>query len=91
MDNSKNPSYFAILNKNVSKLTGLYGLCEVLGITMQDVIAFGDDYNDYDILQNSGHAVVMANAADGIKEIADDICKSNDEDGVAQWIQKNLL
>lgn len=91
VDNSKDPKYFAILNKKVSKLTGLTDLCHKLGLSMSDVIAFGDDYNDLDILTHAGHAVVVANAVEAIKELTEDICLSNDEDGVADWISRNLL
>ncbi|WP_373119067.1 HAD hydrolase family protein [Holdemania massiliensis] len=91
VDNAKDPSYFAILNKKVSKLAGLSDLCDYLGVNKSDVIAFGDDYNDLDILTHSGHAVVVNNASEDLKSYADDICPSNDEDGVAKWIESSLL
>lgn len=91
VDNSKDPKYFAILNKKVSKLTGLTDICHQLGLSMDDVIAFGDDYNDLDILTHAGHAVVVANAVEAIKALTDDICLSNDEDGVADWVNRRLL
>lgn len=91
VDNAKDPNYFAILNSKVSKLTGLMDLCAHLNIELCDVIAFGDDYNDLDILKAAGHAVVMGNAADELKSCADDLALSNDEDGVADWVERHLL
>lgn len=88
---ASDPKYFAISNCHVSKLRGLNDLCRYLNITLTEVIAFGDDYNDLDILSHSGYAVVVANAQEEIKSVADTICKPNDEDGVADWINENLL
>lgn len=55
------------------------------------MLAFGDDENDYDILKNVGKGVAVANAIPMIKEIADDVAQSNDEDGVAKYIEKELI
>ena len=55
------------------------------------MLAFGDDENDYDILKNVGKGVAVANAIPMIKEIADDVAGSNDEDGVAKYIEKELI
>ena len=44
-----------------------------------------------DILKAAGHAVVMGNAAAELKTYADDLALSNDEDGVADWVEKHLL
>ncbi len=55
------------------------------------MVAFGDDRNDYDILENVGKAVAVANAIPMIKEIADDVAGSNDDGGVAKYIEKELI
>ncbi len=65
-------------------------LGEMLQISMDEMMAFGDDENDYDILKNVGKGVAVANAIPSIKEIADDITQSNDADGVAKYIEKEL-
>ena len=91
VDNAKDPNYFAILNNKVSKLTGLRDLCRHLDISLSEVIAFGDDYNDLDILKAAGWAVVMDNASDDLKLYADDLALSNDKDGVADWVLNHLL
>ena len=63
-------------------------LGELLRIKPEEMIAFGDDENDYEILQNVGKGVAVANAIPKIKEIADAITESNNEDGVAKYIEK---
>ena len=62
----------------------------MLQISKDEMLAFGDDENDYDILKNVGKGIAVANAISLIHEIADDITSSNDEDGVAEYIEKEL-
>jgi hydroxymethylpyrimidine pyrophosphatase-like HAD family hydrolase len=54
-------------------------------------MAFGDDYNDIEMLQRCGTGIAMENGIDEIKKISDYICGSNNKDGVARWIEKNIL
>ncbi len=63
---------------------------ELLHIGLDEMIAFGDDENDFEILKNVGRGVAVANAIPMIQEIADDIAESNNEDGVAKYIDKIL-
>jgi len=55
------------------------------------MIAFGDDENDYEILKYCGKGIAVANAIPMIKEIADDMTESNDNDGVAKYLEKYCL
>ena len=52
------------------------------------MIAIGDNYNDMDMLQYAGVGIAMGNAPDIVKEKADDITATNDEDGVAKALEK---
>lgn len=52
-----------------------------------ELIVFGDGENDISMFQMAGKAIAMANAFDTVKLEADDICRSNDEDGVAQYLE----
>ena len=54
------------------------------------MMAFGDSNNDAAMLQTAGVAVVMDNAYESVKEIADMIAPSNEEDGVAAVIEQML-
>lgn len=80
-----------ILNKEASKVNGVRLVAEMYGISMEDVVAFGDDYNDIEILKNCGLGVAVRNAYDDVKNYADDICESNENDGVAQYINEIIL
>lgn len=77
--------------ENANKETALKILVEHLGIGLCDVIAFGDDMNDLGMLKLAGTAVAVSNAIDEVKAIADDITDSNDDDGVAKYLEKAIL
>ncbi len=74
----------------INKGEGLKILGEKLGIETKDMMAFGDSNNDAAMLQTAGIAVVMDNAYESVKEIADMIAPSNEEDGVAAVIEQML-
>jgi hydroxymethylpyrimidine pyrophosphatase-like HAD family hydrolase len=74
----------------VSKASGLAQLCARLGVRQSEVLAFGDGLNDREMLAWAGHGVAVANADDAVKDIADAVTGSNDEDGVAQVLERTL-
>ena len=78
-------------SKTSTKEQALHTLVHYFGINMSDVIAFGDDTNDIGILKIAGTSVAVFNAIPEVKKIADLITKSNDEDGVAEFLELNLL
>ncbi len=61
-----------------------------LGISPAAVAAFGDDYNDIEMLRECGVGVAVADAIDEAKAVADFICDTGDNDGVAKWIEENV-
>ncbi|MDP4091116.1 MAG: HAD hydrolase family protein, partial [Bacillota bacterium] len=65
--------------------------CERLGIKREEVIAIGDAGNDIDMIRYAGLGVAMDNAFPQVKEAADYITASNEEDGVAQVIERFIL
>jgi Cof subfamily protein (haloacid dehalogenase superfamily) len=84
------PIYLEFLNHAVDKGRGLSELCKYLEVPMERVAAFGDAYNDTEMLQAAGYAVVMENAVEEVKHFGDEICPSNAEDGVAQVLERWL-
>ncbi|BCB80660.1 Cof-type HAD-IIB family hydrolase [Phytohabitans flavus] len=72
----------------VTKAAGLAWFCEQRGIDPAEVVAFGDMPNDVPMLTWAGRAVAVANAHPAVREIADDVTLSNDEDGVAAYLEK---
>lgn len=83
-------AYYDVANIESSKGNAIIKFCEKLNIDLKDTIAIGDDYNDISMFKVVGHSVVMGNANDKIKEYADEITESNDNDGVAVFLEKLL-
>ena len=79
-----------IMNKKATKLNAIRAVADKYGIAMEDVAAFGDDYNDIDMLKGCGIGVAVANALDEVKQAADEVCGSNMDDGVAMWIERRI-
>lgn len=80
-----------IINKNATKEHALEKASEYFSIPLSDIISFGDDINDMNMLKISGIGVAMGNAISTVKEIADYITETNDNEGIAKWINKYLL
>lgn len=80
-----------VLNREATKIKAVEEIAKRHGIQMDEIVAFGDDYNDIDMLQGCGIGVAMGNALDEVKEAADDVCDTNDQDGMARWIEFNVL
>ncbi|GAB3649735.1 fructose-phosphate phosphohydrolase SppA [Echinicola sediminis] len=85
-------TYIEIAPKSISKASALNLLLkEKYDIKMEEVMAFGDNYNDIEMLQAVGHGVAVENAREEVKAIADEITAKNTEDGVAMMIEKYCL
>lgn len=74
--------------KKAAKGGALLNLCAVLGIDVKDSMAFGDGSNDLTMIQAAGIGVAMGNAYPGLKEAADFVTLTCDQDGVAHAIEK---
>lgn len=74
--------------KKATKGGALLNLCQVLGVDVKDTMAFGDGSNDLAMIQNAGIGVAMGNAYPSLKEAADYVTLTCDEDGVAHAIEK---
>ena len=72
----------------ISKASGLASLAEEHGVEAADVVAFGDMPNDLPMLAWAGHAVAVANAHPDVRAAADEVTASNDDDGVAQVLER---
>ena len=85
------PYFLEFLNKKVDKGAGVRALAEKLGIDQSEVICVGDAGNDEHMIRYAGLGVAMGNAFPEIKEMADFITKTNEEDGIAHVIDKFIL
>lgn len=82
------PFFIELVPRGIDKAQSLNRLLGLIGLTSNDMIAFGDGYNDLSMLKLAGIGVAMANAVPEVRAEADFITKSNEEDGVAFAIQK---
>lgn len=81
--------YAFIMPRGVSKYTGVRKLLQQDGLDMSQVLMFGDDENDIELIKESGIGIAMGNALEEIKDFADFVTKTNDENGV-EYMIKNL-
>ncbi len=81
------PFFLELVPKGIDKAQSLRRLLSMVGLAAEDMIAFGDGYNDLSMLQLAGMGVAMANAAPEVREQADYITLSNEEDGVAAALE----
>jgi len=82
---------YGFIVKSAGKMQAIMTLAKSLNITLSQIITFGDDLNDIEMLTQCGYGVAVSNAVDEVKKIADYITESNDNDGVAVFIEKNLF
>lgn len=74
--------------KGVTKALGLQVLCEHLSLTPQQIIAIGDSGNDFEMLELAGYSIVMGNADENIRKIADKIAPDVKDDGLATVLRE---
>lgn len=82
---------FEIVRNGVSKGKALEFLCSRKGICRDEVMAIGDNENDFSMIEFAGMGVAMGNATDYIKSSANYITLGNNEDGVAEAIKRFIL
>ena len=80
-----------VMDKDAQKAKAVKEVAEHFGISLSEVAAFGDDYNDVEMLRDCGTGVAVANAIEEAKTAAGIICGFNDEDGPARWLEENVL
>jgi hypothetical protein len=83
--------YIDLTRIDVNKGSALEILADYLGIDLEETSAIGDQLIDHSMLNCSGHAIAMKNAPDALKQIANWVAPSNDEDGVAWALEKILV
>ena len=80
-----------ISDPGINKGRALVRICEYLGTDLGECIAFGDSMNDAEILQAAGIGIAMGNSEMCVKEIADQVCESCEEDGIAKALERMHL
>lgn len=78
-------------HRNVTKMNAIFSLTKILNIKLDKVSSFGDDYNDAEMIKSCGYGVAVSNASSEAIDAAKYFTLSNDEDGVAKFIQEHFL
>lgn len=86
-----NEDLHKIANVYANKLDAIKIVCDTYNIDLNEVAAFGDDTSDYNLLKEVGMGVAVSNAIDKVKNIANFVCPSNQDDGVAKFIEEHII
>lgn len=84
------PEYLEIMNKAATKAKAIRFMESYLQISADEVIAFGDNFNDLDMLEYAGLSVAMGNAPEEIKQVAKEMTANNNEDGIALILEREF-
>ena len=85
------PFFLEFLNKETNKGRALEYLCKYLNIDKSEVMAIGDEENDYSMLEFASYKIAMENANIKLKNIATEITSTNNDDGVGKIVEKLVL
>lgn len=80
-----------IMSKSVTKWNGVKAMLDICNISATETAYFGDDHDDVEPIRMCGIGVAVSNAIDEVKAVADHIAESNDDDGVAKFIDRYIL
>ncbi len=80
-----------IMSREAAKWKGVQHMLASFGIAPEDAVYFGDDNDDVEPIRRCGLGVAVANAIPPVREAADVIVGSNDQDGVARFIEEKIL
>lgn len=85
------PTYCEFAPKGCTKQSGIEKIIEYCGVDKADTVAFGDSNNDTDMFMAVSKKIAMGNSTKELLEFADEVTDSVENDGVAVWIENNLL
>lgn len=88
---NSSPYNLEVNPEGINKASGIRTVCKLLGIDMSETVAVGDSLNDLAAIQAAGLGVAMGNAQVAVKENADVVTASNNDDGIAHIIRDYIL
>jgi len=83
--------WYKFTKSGTTKEKAILAVCEACHADVSEIVAFGDDYADIGMLKLCGIGVAMGNAIQEVKDTADVITLSNEEDGVAAYLEKWII
>lgn len=84
------PFFFEFTANGIDKAKALDTVLIPMGYKREEMIAFGDGHNDASMVKYAGIGVAMANAVDALKDIADEVTTSNEDDGIAVSLYEHM-
>ena len=82
--------WYKFTPKSANKEAAIHRLLEVANLKEENIMSFGDDYTDIGMLQLSGVGVAMGNAIEEVKQAADIVIGSNEEEGIARFLEQYM-
>lgn len=82
------PHLLEVMDKSITKAEGIKILLNYYGASKDEAVAFGDNYNDIEMLKYIPRSVAMANAPDGVRKYARFVTDSNDDSGIYTYLVK---
>jgi Cof subfamily protein (haloacid dehalogenase superfamily) len=79
-----------IVKSGINKAVGLKRIADYYGVPTERIIAFGDEDNDLEMIEYAGQGVAMGNAIDELQNISSFVTKTNEEDGIAHYLEEIL-
>lgn len=83
-------SYHKLSHAKATKEDAIVEVAKYFGVSFEDILSFGDDTSDVNMLQFSKIGVAVENAKQHVKDVADYVCGSNDEQGVINYLKDNF-
>lgn len=83
--------WYKFTKSGATKEKAILAVCKACHADVSEIIAFGDDYADIGMLKLCGVGVAMGNAIQEVKDAADTVTLSNEEDGAAAWLEKWII
>ena len=78
--------WYKFTKKGVTKENAVLKVCSACKIAPENIIAFGDDFADIGMLRLCGAGIAMGNAVQDVKEAADMVIGTNDDEGIAEYL-----
>ena len=85
------PAWIEVMPKGVSKASALLRIGEKLGISTDEMMAFGDAENDMEMIKTVKYGIAMGNAMESLKKAAWDVTDTNDQMGIAKALDKYVF
>jgi Cof subfamily protein (haloacid dehalogenase superfamily) len=88
---ARDDNFTMIMHEEAVKSKAVFAISEYWKIAKVEIIAFGDDLIDLEILEHCGYGIAMGNALEEVQRVAKHICDTNENDGVAKWLEENIV